>query len=288
MVSRRRGFRRFRRGFKKYGRRRGYRGKVRRAKRFVRKALKRARSRKLRAFRRKMCPPKLVRLRTIGFPHSMVTDCEFRSCTLCDPINQTGPLTCSMGNGYKVNSIYDPNVDVTGTFNASSTKYHRLYEQYEKYEVIACKGVFTLRQYAMANLDEGDTHNPIKWGVSLDNNNTLTGLASAWTQLVQRPSTKTRTFMPTNQIGMKGVNVQTIKMYWTKKGGIYDDKSTTGASFASDPTDVEYWRPWWAMLQDQAGYASNPYCNLEVYMRFTVRFSNPKDMEGMTTRTHQY
>jgi len=286
MVYGRRGFRRFRRGFKRFGRRRGSRGIFKRARSIVRKFKKRAQRRKFRAFTRKMCPPKLVRLRTVGVPQVLVTDCEFRGCLLATAINQAGPIVCTMGASVRANSIYDPNTAVSGTFNQSATKYHNLMEKYEKYEVLSSKGVFTLRQYQIDNLSEEDAHNTIKWGVSLDNNNTVSFLGMNWPTACQRPTTKSRTFMQSNQIGIKGVNVQTIKMYWTK-AGIHRDPATTSASATADPSDTEFWHPWWAMCQDGAGYVDNANCNIEIYVRYTVRFTNPKDIEGMSKPFHQ-
>lgn len=242
----------------------------------------RARGRKARQAKfakMRMAPPRVVRLRTTGIvPPVKYINMEYRCSWSGIRPAIDGPLCQQMGNGFKANSVYDPNLDLAGPFNVSSTLYNFYSEFYNKYEVLRSKMVITLRQAESAFGAAPGTFiaQPLlKWGVLLDDDGVPHGLdgSHSWVTPIQRPTTKTRSFQPDGN----GAHYQTIKMYWSKKANGNDQ--TNESAFGSNPSNLAFWYPWYAYATPGVQENQFPKLQYEVYIRYYVKLSDCKDLE---------
>lgn len=227
---------------------------------------------------RAMAPPRLVKLKTGGVqPLIKYASVEFRNHEGGLVSDANGPIARPLGNGYKCNSIYDPNNDSVGVFNTSTTMYTYYKDYYNKYEVTKALLVITLRQDQSYQKTSASLAMPtIKWGVALDDDGTVHGLdgTHTWLSLIQRPTTKCKTFTPSST----GGHHQTIKMMWTKKAGQNTAEENTSA-FDASPSNLVLWAPWIAYADPAITTPQYPEFSIDVYIRYWLKLTDPKDIE---------
>lgn len=261
---------------------------TRKAKRVLMRAKKRLFKRSMAKAKRAMAPPRVVALRTSNIiPPRKVVTMEYRGCFDASKIGSTGPAAVAMnGLKFKCNSIYDPYNGISGSFNVSTSLYKQYKEWYTYYRVIRSYAVFTLRQAVTVREEIGEApvtanSNPaVKWGVLLDDDGSTT-FGSAWPVYVQRPETKCKVFYANSHKSQS-----TIKMSWVNKFQP-SGAQVSSTQFGTDPTNVDYWLPWWALAADGVGADVAPYGMLDVYIRYTVLVYEPLDLEAATVPMHQ-
>lgn len=205
----------------------------------------------------------------------------------------TGPFCTPLGTQStvtKLNSIYDPNNNTSGTFNEVAS-YHNFYQKfYHNYYVYKTVISYTIRpdlSMVMPGIPPDPDvplsfdKIPFKWGVYVDDDGSGTGLTSrTWQQMAGNPTGKWKTFAYGGK-GADGSGKSKITLTWrasdTKKS---NDKSAHSAEFGTNPLELYYAVPWIAAPNDSWSVQYFGY-HVEIMATYYVVASDMKDWSNI-------
>lgn len=189
--------------------------------------------------------------------------------------------------GIRMNSPYDPDSASTGTFNMVSAGYRLHSVLYKRYTVVGSKAVFTLRPVNNIQLSSGTVGYvlPLKWGVKLDNDNSLVGYGVLnWPAICSDPNTYSKTYHPMLPgIGNGEMRSRIVVKYSPRKFfGRGANEDELGANFGSNPTKQCYAVPWVQVLNCTDTVSQPNTMSLEVVVYYKVKCSEMNDVVDLS------
>lgn len=198
----------------------------------------------------------------------------------------SGPLTTSMialGATIRANSIYDPNVAITGAFNTATSWYNFYSKFYNRYEVLGTKIVLTVRQLSNSNPADGyaGIYPSYKVGLKLDDDGTAFTTTENWVNLTSDPNVNMRTLKMTDSAdGQVSVPIVYKPSKWFSKDERVDNMAYFGANPANEVRSVGFIQ----MENLDSGEINSAYgygVTFTYDVTYVVRLSDMKDIREL-------
>lgn len=168
---------------------------------------------------------------------------------------------------YRANSPYDPLSSNVGHYNVSASWYNWYKNIYNFYEVTKSSCTIKLKQ-----VRDGDdvSTDPIRFGCMLDDDGSVS--YTQWSDIINDPSVVHSVFHPnTNGDAVAKIRHTFHSLSWFK--GV---QSTNRAAFGANPSKV-IWFLFFYQVESGGVPHADISLNLDVYIRFRVRLTEPKD-----------
>lgn len=172
----------------------------------------------------------------------------------------------------RLQSAYDPNYSITGTFNDYPGGHNLWKNFYASYCVLGVKLVTTMYQTSA----DGAAQYPIKWGVLVTDRGDDPVYYSGWEQISDVPWCKTRTLNTTADGSAKQTIVMNIspKKFWANND--IEDDDDCKANCDANPFKSCYAHVWYQVADK--GIHALPYVTVEQKLFMYTRYYNPFDI----------
>lgn len=177
---------------------------------------------------------------------------------------------------YRANSVYDPLFSSAGTYNTSANWYDFYKNLYNKYEVIKSSCTIKLKQ--RSNLMETNTV-PVRWGILMDDDGLITPYTH-WRELVAEPHGVHGVWHPNNN----GDAEAKLRNTFTEGRWFMGNRPWNVTAMGSNPAKVVFYM-FWYQVEDESTPGHAIQFNLDVYVRYRVRLTDPKDQASYQTAT---
>lgn len=246
----------------------------------VRKAMKRRFKRKPAAYRRTMKTGrrKAVSPRTV-VPRQMRTKGTyvFYAAGVSHPQNSASPYLIKT---FHINTVYDPDMAITGSFNKVAPMYTYASQYYNHYRVE--RAVITVR-FRQDGWTDGTTVPSLKvWGM-VDDDGSSSMSTYAWPSMLGRPGARVSTINFTPDLRGRAK----ITIFWNRRTFIGQDPKGGASLVDARPGESSYLMLYsqWADISAQG--TVSPAFSISVAMKQYTTWFEPRDLFDMVVNPQQ-